>query len=305
MIIEQNMLKPSINKPHYFGLKVNLILVFLFILFNLSSAQFQNIIDISSWHDDNINRSPDKVEDIVTNFDLQLGYQPDESNLNLYFNGSYLLYNEFNTRSFYMNALGFNFVKNIDKDELHTFYLGVDWTFRVNNEDFNYYDYHQLYAYNNLSFNLDWFFLRGGYNYRYRNYANIPDLNNHQFYGFMQINKSFETRTTFIMEADFGYKSFAGQNFTTYTGSGTTGGGKGRGSMSEATTTTYTTTTVNEIPSLSQAVLLARIAQSLHTRVGVYAQYRKQISLTDETSYINSDNYYQDEEFLLSQKQSF
>jgi hypothetical protein len=186
----------------------------------------------------------------------------------------------------------------MDSDELHTFYLGVDWTFRVNNQDFNYYDYHQIYAYNNLSFNFDWYYLKGGYNYRYRNYKYIPDLNNHQFYGFLQINKSFQTRTTIIMETNFGYKSFAGQDFTTYTGSSTGGGGKGRGQMSETTTTTTTTTTENEIPSLSQAVILTRVAQSLHSKIGIYAQYRKQFSLTDETSYVNSDDYYQDEELF-------
>jgi hypothetical protein len=289
-----------INIPDYFAQKLNFTFILLMLVFNISSAQFRSTIDISSWHDDNLYRSPEKVEDIVTNFDLQLDFQPEESHVNLYFNGSYLLYNELNTRSFYMNALGFNFVKSIDEDELHTFYLGADWTFRVNNEEFNYYDYHQLYAYSNLSFSLDWFYLRGGFNYRYRNYANIPDLNNHQLYGFMQINKSFETRTTFIVEADLGYKTFAGENFTTYTSSGTGSDGQGRGRMAETGSTTYmtTTTTANEIPSLSQAVLLARIAQSLHTKMGIYAQYRKQISLTDETSYVNSDDYYQDEELF-------
>ena len=297
MKIESNQLNRSLGFIKHSLHLISLVCILL-LTFSSIYAQFQSTIDISSWHDDNLYRSPEKVDDIVTNFDLQINYQPEETDVNLYLNGSYLLYNEFTTRSFYMNALGFNLVKSIDENEFYNFYLGVDWTFRVNNEEFNYYDYHQLYAYSNLSFNLDWFFLRGGLNYRYRNYANIPDLNNHQFYGFMQINKSFQTRTTFIIEADLGYKSFAGENFSTYTGSGTGSGGKGRGNMSETSTTTYTTTTVNEIPSLSQAVLLARVTQSLHTKIGIYGQYRKQISLTDETSYVNSDDYYQDEELF-------
>ncbi|MEJ2545701.1 MAG: hypothetical protein P8Y99_16680 [Calditrichaceae bacterium] len=273
-----------------------LLLVLAFKQFAL--AQFQSTIDISSWYDDNLYRSPEKVEDVVSNFDLQLDYQLNNSDVNLYYNGSYLLYNKYSTRNFYLNALGFNMAKSVDEDELYTFYMGVDWTFRVNNEDYNYYDYHQLYAYSNLSFNLDWFFLRGGLNYRYRNYANIPDLNNNQFYGFIQINKSFETRTTFIIESDLGYKAFAGENLSSYTTSGGGGGGQGHGRMSSTTSYSITTTTANEIPSLSHVVLLARVAQSLHTKVGLYAQYRKQIRLTDETSYVNSDDYYQDEELF-------
>ena len=59
-----------------------------------------------------------------------------------------------------------------------------------------------------------------------------------------------------------------------------------------------TSTTVSEIPSLSQAILLARVTQSLHDKVGIFVQYRRQFSLTDETSFINSDGYYQDEELF-------
>jgi hypothetical protein len=273
------------------------ILLILFFTTNLISAQLTPTVNIASWYDDNLYRTPEKIDDIVTNFDLQFDFLLSKSDINFYLNGSYFLYNTMGIRNFYMNSIGFNMVKNIDTDELYKFYLGVDWTFRLNNEDYNYYDYHQIYAYNNLTFNLDWIFLRGGYNYRYRNYSNIPDLNNHQIYGFLQLNKSFETRTTFIIETDIGYKSFAGKNFATYERSVTTGG-KGHGRMADSTTTTTISTIESEIPSLSQAVLLVRIAQSLHTKLGIYIQYRKQISLTEETSYINSDNYYQDEELF-------
>ncbi|MBN1406548.1 MAG: hypothetical protein JW956_02090 [Calditrichaceae bacterium] len=297
MKVQLMQLNQFLSRANLFLNLIQRIAILLLSLLAFTYAQFQSTIDISSWYDNNLYRSPEKVDDIVTDFDLQLDYQPEKSNVNFYFNGNYLLYNENNTRSFYMNALGFNYTKAMDDDELHTFYMGIDWTFRVNNEEYNYYDFNQVYAYSNLSFNLDWFFLRSGLNYRYRNYANIPDLNNNQFYGFVQINKPFETKTTFIIEANLGYKAFAGENFTSYTTSGD-GSGQGHGRMS--TTSTYTTaaTTANEIPSLSQAVLLARVAQSLHTKIGVYAQYRKQISLTDETSYVNSDDYYQDEELF-------
>ena len=288
--------KPSINKINFI-VKLILSLISILLVFSTSLAQITPSIDISSWYDDNLYRSPEKVEDIVTNFDLQLDLQQDKSGANLYLNGSYLLYNTISARNFYINALGFNLIKSIDTDEVHTFYLGADWTFRLNNAEFNYYDYNQIYAYANLSFNLDWFYLRGGYSYRYRNYANVPDLTNNQHYGFLQLNKSFETRTTIIMETDIGYKSFAGQNITTYDRTSTSGG-KGHGQMSDSATTINTITIASEIPSLSQAVLLTRIAQSLHTKVGIYVQYRKQISLTDETSYVNSDDYYQDEELF-------
>jgi len=293
----------GLNKnPLLLKLLISVIILLLYV--QASSAQFVKTIDISSGYDDNVYRSPEEIDEIVTDLSLNLDYQPKESDINLYYNGSYLMYNELNKRNFYMNGLGFNMIKALDEEAYKNFYLGADWTFRKNGDDYNYYDYNQIYAYTNLSFNLGWIFIRTGYNYRYRNYSNFSDLSNNRHYGFIQLNKSFQTRTTIILESDIGHKSFAGQNTTIASGSSGNysdegqNRGFGRGPDINIPVQETTTTTVSDIPSLSQAVFLARIAQSLHTKIGIYIQYRKQISLTDETSYVNSDNYYQDEELF-------
>jgi hypothetical protein len=271
---------------------------YLLLLLNISTAQFIKSIDVSSWYDDNIYRSPEKTAETVTDFSLDLNYQPKNSGFNFGYNGSYLLYHELGSRNFSLNGLGLGYTRSLDDEERYTIYLGANGLMRVNNEEYNYYDYGQIYAYMNMSFSLNWFYLKSGYNYRYRNYSNLSDLTNNRHYGFIQINKSFKTRTTLIMEADLGYKSFSGQEFTTTYVSGGGGGGNGHGRMSESSTVAYTSTSTKEIPALTHAILLARISQSLHTKVGIYFQYRKQISLTDETNYVNSDNYYQDEEIF-------
>ena len=272
-------------------------LFFMIILLNTVTAQLVKTIDISSSYDDNVYHSPEKVDETVTDFTARLIYRPKDSNINLNYNGSYLMYNELHTRNFYMNTLGFNYLKNMDENELYTLYLGADWTMRINGDEYNYYDYNQIYAYTNFSFNSDWIYIRTGYNYRYRKYSNVPDLTNNQHYGFLQMNRSFPTRTTMILEADLGHKTFSGQVIKTIFESGGSGG-KGNGRMSESSAITYTSTATSEVPSLTHAILLARIAQSLHTKIGVYIQYRRQISLTDMTSYVNFDNYYQDEELF-------
>ncbi len=260
------------------------------LLSGILQAQFTKSLEISSYYDDNLFRSPDPVSDLLTDVSANLSYRSDNSNINYYYNGSWFLYQENTLRNFSSHGFGFNYFNPFGQDDKHNFYLGADWTLRSNGDEYSYYDYNQLFGYTNFNLDLDWAFIKSGYNFRYRNYSNLPDLTNYRHFIFLQANKSFDSRTTIILETDLGYKSFGGLNVF----SNTAGGGRGSGRMSNASTRT----TVSEIPSLSQAILLARITQSLHDNVGIFVQYRRQFSLTDETSFINSDGYYQDEELF-------
>lgn len=270
-----------------------LIHIILFVLIYSCSAysQFSKHIEISSYLDDNLYRSPFPVSDLFTNIDLSLAYRPERSNLNFSYTGGFFLYQEAKERNFSMHGLGLSYFKSFGAEEEHTYYFGLDGLLRRDNEEYNYYDYNQAYIYANIRFDLNYLFLKAGYNFRYRNYSNLPDLTNNRHYGYIQLNKSFESRTTIILETDIGQKSFAGQDF--YSSSG--GGGRGSGMMSNST---MSTTVTANIPSLSHVIFLARMAQSLHDKLGLFIQFRKQISLTGQTSFVNSDGYYQDEELF-------
>ena len=257
---------------------------------NQIQAQFTKNLEISSYYDNNLFRSPIPTPDLLTNIEMRLNYRPQDSNMNLYYTGSFLLYRDTYDRNFSLHGFGFYYNHPFGDEDRHTLYLGGDGTIRLNGEDYNYYDYTQIYLYSNIRFDLDFLFVKAGYNFRYRNYSNLPDLSNSSHFVFFQANKSFASRTTIIFEADLGYKSFAGEN--NYSTS--LGGGRGQGNMVEESQTTTTT----EIPSLRQAIVLTRLAQSLHENLGVFIQYRQQISLTDQINYINADGYYQDEELF-------
>ena len=179
-------------------------------------------------------------------------------------------------------------MKNFGQNDKHQFFLGGNWLNRLNKEEYEYYNYNQIYLYSNQRFNLSGLFLKSGYNFRYRNYSNIPDLTNYQHYLFVQANKTFRTRTSIVIETDLGYKSFNGTE--SYVSAG--------GEVGSGNSSSHTTVYEEKIPSLSHLVLLTRVAQSLHDRVGIYVQYRRQISLTAETSYVNADGYFQDEELF-------
>jgi hypothetical protein len=254
-------------------------------------AQFTKNLEISSYYDDNLFRAPTPSSDLLTSFELRLNYRPEDSNLNMYYNGSFLLYRDTYDRNFSLHGFGLFFNHSFGDDDRHTLYLGSDGNFRLNNEEYNYYDYTQIYLYSNIRLDLDIFFIKAGYNFRYRNYSNLSDLSNSRHYVFLQANKSFASRTTVIFEADFGYKSFAGENTFTISSEG---GGHGRDNMVDQSRTT----TTEEIPSLKQAIVLIRLAQSLHENLGIFIQHRRQISLSDQINYINADGYYQDEELF-------
>jgi hypothetical protein len=49
---------------------------------------------------------------------------------------------------------------------------------------------------------------------------------------------------------------------------------------------------------MGQVIFLARFAQSIFEKMGVYLQYREQISLSDNITSVTSDNYFQDEELF-------
>ncbi|NHZ87260.1 MAG: hypothetical protein GWP19_15540 [Planctomycetia bacterium] len=106
------------------------------------------------------------------------------------------------------------------------------------------------------------------------------------------MNKSFPSRTTVIVETGYGNKSYLRHDLITTTND--FGRGRGWHHMEEMSTTD----TISERLGTSQANIILRLTQSLHEKVGIYFQYRKQISIDDKTNYRNFDDYYQDNELF-------
>jgi hypothetical protein len=272
-------------------------LFLVFVIVNMVQAQFSKHIEVSSYWDDNLYRTPQAVNDILTDFNMRLSYRPGDSNITYFYDGDLFLYQKTTLRNFSMHNAGLNYFYPFGKEEKHTFYIGANYTLRLNQDEYNYYDYNQFYVYTTFRFDLNWAFIRSGYNFRYRSYSNLPDISNYKHYFFVQLNKSFATRTTVILEADIGRKSFDGQEIVIGI-SGDESGGNGRGQGAETTAETTTITRIMEIPSLSQAILLARISQSLHDKAGLYVQYRRQFSLASKANFANADNYFTDDELF-------
>ncbi|MCK5852997.1 hypothetical protein KAH27_08225 [bacterium] len=291
-------------------LRTRYVMLFILITGQLLFAQLSVDFSASSYLDDNIYNSPTPEQDLISDYSIYLNFNPESTYINYYYDGSYVQYNNFNSRNFLLHEVGIYYYNPFGKDEQNTFYLGGDWTKRIDTEENYYYDYSQLYTYANLNFTIDDMFLKTGYNFRYRSYDNLPDLTNYRNYLFVQANKSFQTRTSVTFEADLGYKSYAGVEIFEpgggYTppgdGGGSGGGGRRHGmsveTIESTSSTVYTTSSTTAIPSMGQVVFLARVAQSLIEKMGIFIQYRKQISLTPDTDYKNLDTQFIDEELF-------
>ncbi len=257
-------------------------------------------INLYSTYDNNIFRTPEQTTDLISGIGMKLNYKPAGSNFNLFYQGDYSSFKESNLLNFYFHTLGADYSKAFGQDDVHRLYAGSTWTIRLNKQDHEYYDYQQFYAYLNSRFDLDFLFFSAGYNFRYRRFEYLSDLTNYLHNVFLQLNKSFETRTSLILEASFGRKSFKGSDTFTQIIESVGMSGKGQGKRWNTAADGGSTVVSTELPApvLNQAVFLIRAAQSLHTRVGIYLQYSRQISLNEETNFRNSDDYFQDEELF-------
>jgi hypothetical protein len=252
-------------------------------------SQFDAVLDLSSSFDDNIYLSPEKTSDLISDADLTLEYNFKDSASRIYYNPDYISFLNTPARNILLNKLGFSHYGSFGEKSEHHYYLGGYWQNRLNRETYNFYNFNQFYGYANQRFQLNNLYLRTGYNFRYRSYPYLIELSNFQHYLFLQVNRTFRTRTSLILETDWGYKSFRGTETYVTT---TTGQEWGRNRPPSVSLVE------EKIPSMSHVVLLARIAQSLHDRVGIYVQYRGQYNLTTKSSFSNSGSYFQDEELF-------
>lgn len=261
-------------------------------------AQFSSSLELSSSYDDNVFRSIDPTKDFISDLTLDLSFKINDSNLLLFYNGNFIFFRNLKERNLSLHQIGFSHFVSFGNNDLHTFFFGINGLTRIDGEEYQEFDYNQLYAYANLRFDLENIFIKTGYNFRYRDYKNFSELNNLRHYIFIQANKSLKTRTTMILEADFGYKAFTTPiYYTTLEQNIHDGGGNGPGSgMSMGSSFPMTVST--SVPPMGQVILLGRVAQSIFDKMGVYIQYRRQINLSDQVTSITGNNFYQDEELF-------
>ncbi len=249
-------------------------------------AQVNFAVDISETYDDNIFLSVTPQRDFLSDASLGIYFQPKDSALNFQFHSNYFAYATNSERNLLMNKIHFSYYIPLDTAKTNSWNVGGNWSDRINSDIYNYYNYNQLYGYTSFFFKLNETRLKTGYNIRYRDFANYPDISNLQQYLYIQAHRSFPSRTTLILEANLGMKTFQGEDSVIQVDS--SGKYHNQGLI----------TIEGENINLVHLLLMGRVAQSLHDRVGLYVQYNQQISLIEKGSYLNGSEFYQDEELF-------
>ena len=234
---------------------------------------------------------PDSEGELISSVDL--GVEKEFEELNILYYGSYAHFQKSILRDYYWHQLG---LYSSTDNSIYGIYAEQ----RINKTDYNFYNYNNFAAYVKHSVDMDFVQSTLLASVNYKDYQNLAEYNNILATAGININKSFETKTTLIMEALVNYKNYVNSGGTTVqtvvTGGEYTGSGYGRGHMYNAGGETTSTITRN-LPEISttQLYLSFRIFES--TGLAVYTNQR--FLLSEKGSWVGNFDYnYGDESDL-------
>ncbi len=263
---------------------ISIIIVTLFS--TLTSAQWN--FTLSTDHEFNSNpfRSPFPEQQFYSSFNI--GIQREFEDITMLYYGSYSRFYETNERNSYWHQLGL-----YNNDESTKF--GIYANQRYNTVDYEFFNYSDVTGY--LKQKINWSFMNVllQTSATYKMYNNLKSYNNALFTLGLQLNKSFETKTTFILQSLLSYKDYVNTGTESITQ-----GRSGKGMMSgNGYNSTYADTISYPKVTSTQIFSNIRIAQSLFENTGIAAYYQNRSLIEGSGTWYGSVNYnYGDESDL-------
>lgn len=264
-----------------------LTLMVLSVAHQKASAQLRTTIGIFSSYDDNAFRNYLGQADYLATSALSFEYQPEESNLTLFANGSVNLFKQYSDRRYFSNSLGLSYNRAYGEDNQNAWYAGASYYLRSNRQAYEYFNYTQLVGYLNVKHYLDYsegILGRAGYRFRYRNYGTLGEFSYVEHYVFVQASKFFETKTTVVTELSLGNKNYVFSTARTMNSTGMSGGMMGGGMMGRNVFMSYSS------PSTTQLLGIVRVAQGLTSTTGLSLQYLRRVDLSERTRFLTGGN---------------
>jgi len=221
----------------------------MLILSTKQFAQWNFSLATSQEYSDNPFRYPNSEESFISSYNVGIEHEINSFGIGYY--GNYSTFSNMSDRNYYWHQFGFWNAN--DK-----FMVGLYAEQRINQIDYEYFDYSNYNAYIKYKTNIKTvgFLTQGALTLT--NYSQLSDLNNWLASIGTKFNKSFETKTTLIGGISLNYKNYYTTNLDTnqvY--------GMGRWSSSSNSSTAYT----------SQFSYYARVAQSITSTTGLAMQY--------------------------------
>ncbi len=231
-------------------------------------------IDFTSFtsYSGNIFHSTSSVDDYIISPQLSLSYTSEKSYY--YYTGylTNLLENSQYNRRF--NKFGYEYFHKFSENFIG--YFGSNFSFRKNEELLNYYDYSQLKGYTSFKYYPTEKMLVGfGGSLQNKNFSNEEAWNHTESMIWIQNSLSLPTRTSLRFSGSFLYRNFQPYSIVDESIYSQSGRGKWM-----AQSMNY-----EELSSLWQTLLSARVAQSITTKIGGYTDFSYRYNPSDGNPY--------------------
>lgn len=253
-------------------------------------GQFRTSVSLFSSYDDNPFRNSFQRPDYITTGVLSLEYIPNELSLRFFATGNLSMFKEFSDRRYFSNTVGISYTKPFGEDEENALYAGTSYFMRFNRASYDYYDFSQFIGYVNLKYYLDYskgLMSRAGYRLRYRDYKNLEEFSYLEHYGFVQISKFFESKTTVLAELDLGNKNYVLTLGSMFTAPGSMNEGGMMGGWMNGRMNQNTRYISYSRPSTTQLIGILRVAQSLTQTTGLSLQYLRRWDVSERTRFLS------------------
>ena len=303
--------------------------IFFILLFTVRHTQSYAQLDLSFEHnaiyDDNTFRNYRQVPDLFNNFHANLGKSiaAGEWGLRFSYKGDMNLFRDISERTFHYHWGGAVLNRLFGRGR-HTITFGANYSRRINNQEFNYYDLNNWTGFVNYRDELARSYLVNlGYRAQRRKYQNLSEYSYCENFAFVRFTKFFPTKTTIIAETNIGHKRFLDEHTVQrsveetvyYEGEiskGKHGRGHGHGNMNEIpghitdSTVVITLAYVTEVPKAMQWSARVRVAQSLGLHTGISIEHSRRWNPTKGNRYISGqESGYMTDNELFDDRYSF
>lgn len=185
--------------------------VLLIVVFSLNSqAQFYLTADVEGYYDDNIFNNYLNESDFINAFTGELGYdiETEQNNFEIFYTGFFNRYYEYTGKSTTIHKFGaVNTYLFSEYD--NPLNIGLNYTVRINKEDYYIYDFNQFSVYANYMHSVsESNKIQLGVIGNRIDYENFSLFSHYQLKAFLRSINSFESRTSLTVAAEIDQKIY-------------------------------------------------------------------------------------------------
>jgi hypothetical protein len=187
------------------------LLVLLIAVFSFNSqAQFYLTADVEGYYDDNIFNNYLNESDFINAFTGEVGYdlESEQNNFEIYYTGFFNRYYEYADKSTTIHKFGAVNTYLFSEND-NPFNVGLNYTVRINKEDYYIYDFNQISAYANYMHSIsESNKIQLGVIGNRIDYENFSLFSHYQLKAFLRSINSFESRTSLTAAAEIDQKVY-------------------------------------------------------------------------------------------------